>query len=76
MRPAGRVGPGFVAVLTLAYIGAYVSAAGQSEIRSNSAAMGFHGVTPVARQLLATGAGHTVDDVITALQALGLVRQT
>ena len=60
----------------LAYIGAYVSAAGQSEIRANSAAMGFHGVAPVARQLLATGAGHTVDDVIAALQALGLVRQS
>jgi hypothetical protein len=38
--------------------------------------MGFHGVTPVARQLLATGAGHTVDDVIAALQALGLVKQS
>lgn len=61
---------------TLAYIGAYVSAAGQSEIRSNSAAMGFHGVTPVARQLLATGTGKTVDNVISALQALGLVRQS
>ncbi len=61
---------------TNAYIGAYVSAAGQSEVRSNSAAIGFHGVTPVARQVLATGAGHTVDDVITALQALGLVKQS
>lgn len=39
--------------------------------------IGFYpGVTPVARQLLATGAGATVDNVITALQALGLVRQT
>lgn len=37
--------------------------------------MGFYGTTPIARQLLATGAAHTVDDVITALQALGLVRQ-
>ena len=25
MRPAGRVGPGFVAVLTLAYIGAFIA---------------------------------------------------
>ncbi len=76
---AGKTVEAAVAALqgeTLAYIGAYVSAAGQSEIRSNSAAMGFHGVTPVARQLLATGAGHTVDEVIAALQALGLLRQT
>lgn len=38
--------------------------------------VGFFGVAPVARPLLATGAGHTVDDVITALQTLGLVRQS
>ena len=37
--------------------------------------VGFYGKTPVAQQLLATGAAHTVDDVITALQALGLVKQ-
>jgi hypothetical protein len=39
-------------------------------------AIGFYNVTPVTRQLLATGAGHTVDDVITALQNLGLLRQS
>lgn len=38
--------------------------------------LGFYGVTPVARQVLATGAGATVDDVITALQNLGLVKQS
>jgi len=80
LAPAGKTVEASLAAQqagsTLAYIGAYVSAAGQSEIRSNSAAMGFHGVTPVARQVLATGAGHTVDDVITALQALGLVKQS
>lgn len=43
---------------------------------SNSDKIGFHGVAPVARQLLATGAGATVDDVITALQNLGLLRQS
>lgn len=37
--------------------------------------LGTYGVPPVARQLLATGAGHTVDDVITFLQNLGLARQ-
>lgn len=38
--------------------------------------LGFYGVTPTARQLLATGAGASVDDVITALQTLGLVKQS
>ena len=38
--------------------------------------IGFYGVTTTARQLLATGAAHTVDDVITALQTLGLVKQS
>lgn len=37
---------------------------------------GTYGVAPVARQLLATGAGRTVDDVITFLQNLGLARQS
>lgn len=40
------------------------------------ARIAFYGVTPTARQLLATGASHTVDDVITALQNLGLVKQS
>lgn len=34
------------------------------------------GATPITQQLLATGAGHTVDDVITALQAFGILRQS
>lgn len=38
--------------------------------------LGFYDVTPVARQVLATGAGATVDNVITALQNLGLVKQS
>jgi hypothetical protein len=41
-----------------------------------SIGLSFYGVAAVARQLLATGAGATVDNVITALQALGLVRQS
>lgn len=36
----------------------------------------FYNVSPVARQVLATGAGKTVDEVITALQNLGLVKQS
>ena len=35
--------------------------------------LGFYGHSAVAQPVLATGAGHTVDDVITALQTLGLV---
>jgi hypothetical protein len=38
--------------------------------------LGFYAVTPVARQLLATGTGKTVDDIITALQALGFFKQS
>ncbi len=38
--------------------------------------LAFYGSTPIVQPLLATGAAHTVDDVITALQNLGLVRQT
>lgn len=38
--------------------------------------VGFYGTTPAAQQVLATGASHTVDDVITALQNLGLVKQS
>lgn len=38
--------------------------------------LGFWAATPIVQPLLATGAGKTVDDVITVLQNLGLVRQT
>ncbi len=43
-------------------------------VRMNGS-IGFN-ATPVATQLLATGAGATVDQVITALQTLGLLRQS
>jgi len=42
----------------------------------NGTTVGFYGVAPTTRQLLATGAGATVDNVITALQTLGLVKQS
>lgn len=54
----------------------YTNAGDIRLMASNSDKIGFHGVTPVARQTLATGAGATVDDVITALQNLGLVKQS
>ena len=38
--------------------------------------IGFYNVTPTTRQVLATGASATVDDVITVLQTLGLVKQS
>jgi hypothetical protein len=38
--------------------------------------LGFWGHSPVAQQILATGAAHTVDDVITSLQAIGLFKQS
>lgn len=38
--------------------------------------IGFYNATPIVRPVLATGAGATVDNVITALQNLGLVGQT
>lgn len=38
--------------------------------------LGFYGSTPIVQPLLATGASHTVDDVITVLQSLGLTRQS
>lgn len=38
--------------------------------------LGFWGATPVAQQVLATGALHTIDDVISLLQTLGLCKQS
>jgi hypothetical protein len=49
-------------------IGTVGGAAGQK--------LGFFNATPIVQPLLATGAGATVDNVITALQNLGLVRQS
>lgn len=44
---------------------------------STVALLSFYDITtPIARQVLATGAGALVDDVITALQNLGLVKQS
>lgn len=38
--------------------------------------LGFYNATPVAQQVLATGAGATVDNVISLLQTLGLCKQS
>lgn len=59
---------------------AYYTSTEQEAMRwdgdSGGVKLGFYGQAAVARQLLATGAGATVDDVITALQNLGLLRQS
>lgn len=38
--------------------------------------LAFYNATPIERAVLATGTGKTVDNVITALQNLGLVKQS
>jgi hypothetical protein len=40
------------------------------------AKVGFYNINPITQQILATGAGRTVDDVITFLQTIGLCRQS
>ena len=37
--------------------------------------LGFWGTTPVVQQVLATGGGATIDNVISLLQTLGLCKQ-
>lgn len=49
---------------------------GAITVGKSGGALGFFGLSPVARPVLATGAGKIVDDVITVLQTLGLVSQT
>ncbi len=46
------------------------------EASGSEAMLGFYGTAAIARQLFATGAGHTVDELITALQNLGLLKQS
>jgi len=41
-----------------------------------SGKIGFYAAAPITQAVLATGAGASVDDVITALQNLGLVKQS
>ena len=53
---------------------------GEVEIDGNlnhdGSGVGFYGTAPISQAVLATGTGATVDDVITALQNLGLVKQS
>ncbi len=43
---------------------------------SGTVPVSVYGVAPVTRQVFATGAGHTVDQLITVLQNFGIVSQT
>lgn len=49
---------------------------GKHQFGDADATIGFYGVTPIAQAVLATGGSASVDDVITALQNLGLVKQS
>lgn len=49
---------------------------GSERIRANSDGVAFNGVTTPSHPVLATGVGASTDDVITALQNLGLVKQS
>lgn len=49
---------------------------GGVQVSRSGGLLGFYGVSPIARAVLATGTGATVDNVITALQNLGLVSQS
>jgi len=59
---------------------AYFTSTEQEAIRwtgdTGGILLGFYGQAGAARQLLATGAARTVDDVITFLQNLGLAKQS
>ena len=50
--------------------------AGDVALGNATGKLGFYAVTPITRAVLATGGGATVDNVITALQNLGLVKQS
>lgn len=65
-------------VETDSYNAIFVDASNESIVIMNNTAgkLGFHGATAVIQQVLATGASHTVDDVITFLQLIGLCKQT
>lgn len=59
------------------YDALFVDASADSLAVMNNASglLGFYAHAPIAQAVLATGAGATVDNVITALQNLGLVKQ-
>jgi hypothetical protein len=60
------------------YNGVFVDASNDAAniMYNASGKVGFYGATPITCAVLATGASATVDNVISALQALGLVKQS
>jgi hypothetical protein len=51
-----------------------INATTGSKIGEATSKPAFYGKTPIVQAVLATGASHIIDDVITALQNLGLVK--
>ena len=64
-------------VLSDAYDALFIDASENSIdiMHHASGKIGFYATTPTTQQVLATGAGATVDNIISALQTLGLVKQ-
>lgn len=77
------VGTGYLSILGTLYLGAQniqTDTTTGMQIGTLGGAsgqkLGFFAQTPIVQPVLATGAGATVDNVITVLQNLGLVRQS
>lgn len=72
-------GSGYLASFTMASGGNIVLDAATSGTKIGTATtqkLGFWNATPVVQQVLATGGGATVDNVITFLQTVGLCKQS
>lgn len=53
-----------------------INATTGTKFGQSTSKLGFYGAAPIVQAVLATGAGATVDNVITALQNLGMVKQS
>lgn len=53
-----------------------INATTGTKFGQSTSKLGFFGTTPIVRAVLATGGGATADNIITALQNLGLVKQS
>jgi len=69
-----RLAPNVLATDYGLTVGAALTVGGA--LNHDGATAGFYGTAPIAQAVLATGTVKTVDDVITALQNLGLVKQS
>lgn len=75
----GNSGFGIASPTHLVHVNGTFKAVGDATLAGaldhDGTTVGFFGTAPIAQAQLATGVGHSVDDVITALQNLGLVKQ-